>query len=304
MNKETLGTFLALLTAVVSGIAIPANKIFVIGIDPAVFTAVRAIMIGIIFLLLSLWQWNRISTKKKKGFVVSWKYLAAIAIIGGSFAFLLFFTGLSLTTSGHAAFLHKTLPLYVAVLAFVFLKERITRKHTYAMILMFLGIIAIYSTSIDPTELWMNPRLGDMMVIGATILWAVENVIARKAMISGETNFIVSFARMFFGGLILLGVVLLSGKIEILLSLTQIQIINIGVSIVILFAFVFFYYWSLRLINASKAAVMLLLAPVVSLILGVTFLGEPAPPIQLVGSALILVGAYFISGIKSEQRAV
>lgn len=304
MNKETAGTILAILAAVVSGVAIPANKVFVVGVDPAVFTAVRAIFIGVIFLLLSMWQWKRNPASTKKGFVVSWKYLAAIAVVGGSFAFLLFFSGLQLTTAGRAAFLHKTLPLYVAVLAFVFLKERITRKHLGAMILMFIGIIGIYSATVSPAALWANPQLGDILVIGATILWAIENIISRKAMVGGETNLIVSFARMFFGGLILMGVVLLTNKFGILLTLTQMQLANIGISIVILFAFVFFYYWSLRLINASKAAVILLVAPVVSLAFGVMFLGEPAPAVQLAGSGLILAGAYFIAGMKSEQRAV
>ncbi len=299
MNKELAGTILALLTAIVSGIAIPANKIFVVSTDPVVFTAVRAVIIGSIFLALSL-----VMNKGHKKFTVSWKYLAAIAVVGGSFAFLLFFSGLKLTTSGHAAFLHKTLPLYVAVLAFILLKEKITKKYLFAMALMFLGTIAIYSATINPAELWMNPQLGDLMIIGATILWAAENVIARKAMLKGETNFIVSFARMFFGGMILFGVVLITGKLGILLSLTAGQIVNIGISTVILFTYVLCYYWALRFINVSKASVLLLLAPVVSLILGVTFLGEPAPLIQLAGSAVILVGAYMIAGIKSEQRAI
>ncbi len=298
MNKEIAGTILALLTALVSGIAIPVNKIFVVGIDPTVFTAVRAIIVGVIFLALSL------AMSKGKARPVSWKYIAAIAVVGGSFAFLLFFSGLKLTTSGHGAFLHKTLPLYVAVFAFIFLKEKISKKYLSAMILMFLGTVAIYMTSINPSELWMNPQLGDLMIIGATILWAAENVIARKAMIKGETNFIVSFGRMFFGGLILMGVVLLTGKVSVLLSLTTVQIMNIGISVFMLFLYVLFYYWALRYINVSKAAVLLLLAPVVTLVLGITFLGEPAPMMQLAGSAIILIGAYLVVNLKSEQRAI
>jgi|SRR3989344_5416402 len=306
MKKETLGTLFAVCTAIFSGIAIPANKVFVVSIDPVVFTALRSIIIGIIFLGLARWQSNKNTIKKKKKarFAVSWKYLAAIAAIGGAFAFLLFFTGLKLTTAGRAAFLHKTLPLYVAILAFLFLKEKITRKYSAAMLLMIIGIVSIYATSVSPADLWMNPQLGDILVISATFLWAVENVIARKAMVNGEKNFVVSFARMFFGGLILFGVVLLTGKIDAVLALTNQQLLNIGISTILLFAYVFFYYLSLKLINVSKAASLLLLAPVVSLLLGVAFLGEPAPLTQLAGSVLILIGAYLIVGLKSEQRAI
>ncbi len=306
MNKETLGTILAVITAIFSGIAIPANKVFIVNIDPLVFTAVRSIIIGIAFLCLAVWLNKKTEkkTKAKQRFAINWKYLAGIAVIGGALAFFLYFTGLKFTTAGRAAFLHKTLPLYVAVLAFLFLKEKITKKYLYAMILMIAGIIGIYAAAINPAELWMNPQLGDLLIISATFLWAVENVLARKVMLKNEHNFIVSFSRMFFGGLILFGMLVLLGRTDALLALSSQQVANIIISTALLFCYVFFYYWALKLINVSKAAVLLLIAPVISLLVGITFLGEPAPVLQLAGSALILIGAYFAAGIKSEQRGV
>ncbi len=165
---------------------------------------------------------------------------------------------------------------------------------------MILGTVLIFSATINPADLWMNPQMGDALVIGATILWALENVISRKVMLKGETNFFVSFARMFFGGVILFGVALLFGKFDLLLSLTAQQWGNIFVSVFFLFGYVLFWYWSIRYINASKAASLLLLAPVVSIVAGVLWLGEPAPNLQLIGSALILIGAYFVVKIKSR----
>lgn len=297
MNKETAGTLLALATAIVSGVAIPVNKAFIVNMDPAVFTAVRSIIIGVIFLALSL----KFSGKKTK---TNWKYMAIIAVIGGAFAFLLYFTGLKLTTASRAAFLHKTLPFYVAVLAFVFLKEKISRRYAYAMIMMVVGIVAIYYASISPAEMWLNPHLGDALIIIATMMWAVENVIARKAMLGGATNYIVSFSRMFFGGLIIFGFAALTGKAGAIASITAPQLFNISVSTALLFAYVLFFYSSLRFINASKAAALLLLSPVISLVLGITFLGEPAPLLQLGGSVVILLGAYLMAGMKSEQRGI
>ncbi len=296
MSRELVGTVLALLTAVISGLAIPVNKIFVVDLDPTVFTAVRAVITGVVFLLLSF------ATRgfSRESFGTNWKYLVLIAVIGGAFAFLLFFTGLKFTTGGRAAFLHKTLPIYVAVFAFIFLRERIPKKQIYALVLMLIGTLVLFSAAINPAELWTNPQLGDMLVIGATVLWALENVIARKAMINGEKNFVVSFARMFFGGVILFGAVLLLGKFDLLLSLSMQQWGNIFISTGILFGYVLFWYWSIRYINVSKASTLLLLAPVVSLVLGVWWLGEPIPSVQLLGSALILIGAYFVVGIKSR----
>ena len=53
MNNETKGIILALLAAVFSGIAIPANKFFIVNLDPAVFTAVRSVIIGVVFLIVA-----------------------------------------------------------------------------------------------------------------------------------------------------------------------------------------------------------------------------------------------------------
>lgn len=123
---------------------------------------------------------------------------------------------------------------------------------------------------------------------------------AKEAMIKGENNFVVSFARMFFGGLILFSVLILAGNYSLLLNISTEQMFNISISTIILFAYVFCWYWSIKLINVSKASTILLLAPVISLILGLVFLGEPVPMMQLVGSALILVGAYFVVRSRSE----
>lgn len=297
MRKETLGTILALATAFISGLAIPINKIFVVGLDPTVFTAVRALFIGIIFFVIASFQSK---SKRKKFKKVPWGYLLAIAVIGGSFAFLLFFSGLKLTTGGRAAFFHKTLPFYITIFAFLFLKEKVSQKQVLALAIMLIGCTLIYSAKISPSEFWLDPSLGDLLVVGATVLWAIENTIARKVMIKGESNFVVSFARMFIGGIILLAIVMLQDKMSLLLALTTQQMINLIISIAILFGYVFSWYWSIKLINVSKASTLLLLAPVISLILGIIIFSEPVPNLQLLGSALILIGAYIVINVRSE----
>lgn len=301
MNKEKYGTFFAIVAAIISGFSIPLNKMFIVNLDPSVFTAVRSLLIGIVFFLIASYK-SKFNFKKFKK--VSWKYLIAIAVVGGSFAFLLFFNGLSLTTSGRAAFLQKTMPLYITVLAFLFLKEKISKKYLYALLLMFIGTLAICFSDITPSSLWSNPSVGDFLVIGATFLWAVENIIARKSMNKGENNFVVSFARMFFGGIIIFAVLLLMGSYNALLNLSVQQMINIGISTIILFAYIFFWYWSIKMINVSKASAFLLISPAISLLLGAIFIGEPIPFLQLLGCALIVIGSYFLSNVKSETNYV
>lgn len=292
--NETRGTLLILLTAFISGIAIVINKFFVVTIDPLIFTAFRALFIGIIFFLISFYFSK--STRKKFN-QASWKTLLAIGIIGGGMAFWLFFTGLKLTTAGRAAFLHKTLPIYAAILAFVFLKEKITKKQLIAMAVMLFGLLLIELTKISSSI-----RMGDLLVLSATVLWAIENTFAKKVMINKESNWVVTFSRMFFGALILFAIIFIIGKSNLLFSLNSQQALYIFISGIFLFFYVLTWYWGLKYINLSKASTILLIAPVISLILGIIWLGEQVFALQLVGSALILIGAYVVARTKSERR--
>jgi len=297
MNKETKGTLLAFATAIISGISIPLNKLFVVNMDPTVFTAVRGFIIGLIFILLS-WKTKKLRKDVLEG--QKWLYLVLIGIIGGGLAFLTYFHGLQLTTSSRGAFLHKTLPIYTTILAFIFLKEKIPKKQLIALFLMIIGTIVIYLDKIQPSTFWSDPSFGDLLVIFATFLWAIENTISKKVMINGESNFVVSAARMFIGSLFLFGVVILFGKIDVLLSLSTKQIINLLVSTFILLGYVYCWYSSIKLINVSKATTILLISPVISMILGVVIFSEPTPLLQIAGSILILSGSYLISQVKSE----
>lgn len=293
-SKELWGTILILMTAIISGAAIVINKFFVVSIDPLILTATRALFIGLVFFFISLYLSKSTKKKFKK---VSWKYLLLIGVFGGSIAFWLFFTGLKMTMAGRAAFLHKTLPIYAAILAFIFLKEKIGKKQLIAMLIMLFGLLLM-----QLSKLSAEIRMGDMLVLGATVLWAIENTIAKKAMLEKESNWVVVFSRMFFGSIILFAIIFLTGKIDLLFALTAQQILYITLSGALLFLYVLTWYWGLKYINLSKAATILLLAPVISLALGIIFLGETVLMLQLIGSALILIGAFIVARTRSEKR--
>lgn len=288
MDNELKGTILVLLTALGSGAAIIINRFFVLNIDPTVFTATRALLIGLVFFAFS-------KINKRESKPVPLINLIILGIIGGGLAFLMFFTGLPLTTGGRAAFIHKTLPVWASVLAYFFLRERITKKQVglIALALFGLGIMEF-------DKIASAVRFGDLLVLGATLLWAAENLLAKKFMNLGETNWRVTFGRMFFGSLLLFSVITLQGKLGILLSLQPIQWVYVGVSTLMLFWYVLTWYWGLRYINLSKATGLLLIAPVISLVLGAVILSETIYPLQLLGSLLILTGCVFLSRTKSE----
>jgi drug/metabolite transporter (DMT)-like permease len=125
--------------------------------------------------------------------------MGCLAAVGGSIPFLLFFEGLARVASADAAFIQKTLVIWVALLAVPLLRERFSPWHLAAIALLVLGQ-AIIGGGVGG----IRPGSGEVLILAATLLWAVETVIARK-LLTGLSTLTVATARMGGGAVILVG---------------------------------------------------------------------------------------------------
>ncbi|MDO8480858.1 MAG: DMT family transporter, partial [Nanoarchaeota archaeon] len=135
--SQKLGVGLVLGTALVSGFSIFINSYGVKGFDSSVFTFAKNLVVAVALfaILLGTLRWDQLKQLKGK----HWAQLAIIGLVGGSIPFLLFFKGLQLTTGQMGSFIHKTLFLYVAILAPIFLKERLSKKLFLGTALLLVG---------------------------------------------------------------------------------------------------------------------------------------------------------------------
>jgi len=211
-SRFSKGIYLAIITAFISGVSNFVNKIAVSTIKPPlVFTAEKNAIVGILIIavLIVTWKWKKIFSLSKKQIL----YLVLIGIIGGSLPFYLFFTGLSMIPAINGALIHKTLVLWVAILAIPFLKEKISKLQILAVLLLFSSNFIIGGfTSLQLSR-------GEFYVLIATILWAVENILAKKILPRVDPDIVVA-ARMGLGSLILLGASAIVAPIALVKSLT------------------------------------------------------------------------------------
>src|SRR4030043_835849 len=119
------GLLLVFSTAIISGFSIFINKFGVGEFNPYLFAFLKNLLVAFLLvgLLLGLKEFKNLKRLAKK----DWLILKIIGLVGGSVPFLLFFKGLSLTTASKGSFIHKTMFLYVAILAILFLKEKISK---------------------------------------------------------------------------------------------------------------------------------------------------------------------------------
>jgi drug/metabolite transporter (DMT)-like permease len=291
--QERKGFFLVFLTAIVSGVSIFANNFAVQGSNPFVFTflknAVVAVLLFSLILLLKEFSSIKSLSRKQLG------QLAAIGFIGGSIPFLLFFYALKMTTAINAGFLHKTLFIWATLFAFVFLKEKVSKRFVAAAGLLLAGNSLLFGIS--------SFGFAEALILIATFLWAAENVLA-KHVLRELNGSIVAFGRMFFGSVFILAFLVFTSQIEPIFALDINQIFWVLISSAFLFAYVFTFYSGLRFLPVHKATAILLLAQPVTAFLSFAFLGTQIVVNEAFGLLLTVAGIILIAGAGFALHAI
>ncbi|MCX6745604.1 MAG: DMT family transporter [Candidatus Parcubacteria bacterium] len=252
MKKTNKGLYLVLGTALISGVSVFLNKFAVQAISNSdVFTTSKNLLVGIILtaLVLTPFLFNKIRNVAR----ADWLKLGLIGIIGGSAPFLLFFKGLSLTSASSAAFIHKTLFIWVSLLAIYFLREKIGKLQYLALALLFFGNFVMLGFK------FFNYGYGEFLVLVATLMWAIEFVIAKKVLRNIDSE-IVAWARMFFGSIILLAYLAATSQIQNLITLNSNQWVWVAISSVLLLGYVLTWYKALKYLPAVTVTSILVLA--------------------------------------------
>ncbi|MFC2017954.1 DMT family transporter [Chloroflexota bacterium] len=300
-GKYKKGAYLALVVAFISGFSVYINKFAVDSVsDSFLFTTTKNIAVALLlfaFLILprALPELRGLSRRQ-------WITLGAIGCVGGSVPFLLFFYGLSLGTAVSAAFIHKTLFIWVAILAVFFLGERLGKIHIAALGVLVGGNILLLG--------WPGSWLvgeGELMILLATLLWAIEAIIAKKAMRQVSPN-VAAFGRMFFGAVVMLVYLAVAGKMGAIVNLSIEQIGWIALTSLFLFGYVFCYYSGLKHAPASIVASILVLGSVITSLLYAIFDAKSYTPAEVAGMVLIIIAAlamwYVAPGVRVEKESL
>jgi len=278
------GIQFALITSFISGFSIFYSKLAVAKMDPLFFTTLKNAVVAVFLSVLILTP--KIMSELTKLNRSNWKRLIAIGLIGGGIPFALFFIGLTKTPAINANLIHKTLFIWVALLAIPLLKEKLKPIQIvgYVLVLaanLFVGGFKSFTFGI-----------GELMILGATVLWAVENILAKKTLAS-VSPMIVAWARMTFGLVILLAIIAYQGKLSIITTLTPAQL-QIGlVSGLLLTGYVLSWYKALSLAPATVVSAVLVSATIVTNVLTVVFIDHKAPTIG-VNMILLTIGLLLI----------
>lgn len=304
------GIGVALITAVISGFAVYLNSFGVrswtdAGTSSATYTTAKNLVAAFALVALtavltrvgyrdnpSVGDAARVAGRGKVA-----GGLALIAVVGGSLPFLLFFEGLSRATSTQAAVVHKSLLVWVVLLAVPLLGERLGPLHITAIGLLIGGQLVIAGG-------WSGVVIGpgELMILAATILWALETVVA-KVVLTRVPALTVGIVRMGAGAVILVAYGIVTGALGQLLSLSGAQWLWVLATGVVLSGYVATWYTGLARAQAIDVTAVLVLGAVVTIALrsGVSGAALPDP----VGLALIGTGGALAiaAAVASRQHS-
>lgn len=294
------GILLAAATAVISGFAVFINgygvRAWAEVADATTYTTLKNMMAAMLIGAFASILWLRGSVEKPSIPAEPrqrWM-LGIVAVVGGSIPFVLFFEGLARASTAQAAFLHKTLIIWVAILATTFLKERLGWPHLAAIGLLVWGQVILVGSLGEVVF-----GVGEAMILGATLLWSVEVIVAKKVL-RGVSSSSVAAARMIGGSVVLVGWGFVRGFPLDWSVVTGSHLMWVALTGLFLTGYVLTWFAALSRATAVDVTAVLVGGAVITAVLQTTVRGValPAPA----GLVLLAAGAA-LAGVVSWKTA-
>ncbi len=214
------------------------------------------------------------------------------------------YLGLQYTTATTASIIVMSNPLNIAVLSYIFLKDRINAIGALSIILSVAGALTVVVRGDFSSIIKMDVNIGNILIVFTTISWSVYSILIKLF-----ENHVMSIENITFGSLIAsLGFLPLclgsSGVVPMPVSAAagHFPWVLIGV-LVFLSLFntnLAFYFWSegIKYANPNTAAIFFGLIPLSAAITENIMYGESLAGYHVIGGLLIFTGIVLFMATK------
>ena len=224
-----------------------------------------------------------------------WLIIFLVGLIGNTISIVTQEIGTLLSTAQMGAIITSTTPAFMVIFARFILKEKITIKKCFSIILATLGVFVIVGNGqVDGTH-----QLGGLYLLIAALTWALMSVLIKKIPAQYSQIVITTYSSG-------IAVILLTPLVLPRLSnLDYSSIFQPTITGGLLYLGIVstaggFFLWNkgLQLMNASSGGLFFFFQPIVGTFLGWLLLGETIGISFWVGTILIFSGVFIV--IKDE----
>jgi DME family drug/metabolite transporter len=214
-------------------------------------------------------------------------FLLPLGLIGIGTFYLLYFYTVRESTIGTAAILLYSAPAFVAVLAWLFLKEPLNAAKGFALLLTVGGIFLV-AGAYDPANLEVSLKI---LLTGllSGLTYGLYAIFGRPLAGHLSPAVILSYALAFGSALLVVAALPTLDTLAGLPASSYALLLMLAViHTTVAFAL---YTFGIRHLGAGRASIVATVEPVVAGILGVTLLGEELTALKVLGALLVLAGA-------------
>jgi drug/metabolite transporter (DMT)-like permease len=204
--------------------------------------------------------------------------------------------------SSVAAILNAAVPLFVLVIAAVFLKdERLSANRILGLVVGFVGVAVL--VGFDPSDLASGNLSGEIALIGSTISYACGAVYARRN-IHGLRPMIPAIFQVGFG-LLIVSVLAFAFENPLATQFTPASLFSViwlgllGSGLAYLVFFRLLGRW-----GATRTSMVAYLLPMYGIVLGALVLNEPVDGRLVLGTALIIGGVALVNSNLGSRLMV
>ena len=267
-------------------------------LPPFTFAGIRFVIASTI--LFSLIAVRRLSLPRKRS---DWFLLASTGVLSFSINYGVVFWGEQYVSSGLAALLQATIPVFGLVIAHFYLPgERMTLPRVIGVVMGVTGVAVVFSNQLTVA----GPRAlaGSAALVVGSASAAYSNVLV-KSRGQNLDPAIIAAAQMLFGlvPLLLIGIRLEGNPLHFHwtgMAIAALFYLAIVGSVIAFLS----YYWLVQHMDVTNTMMIALVTPVVAVTLGVVVLHEELNWRTLVGGAMIMFGISFVVLLRKKGTPV
>lgn len=292
MEKQRLLAIIEVTIAVVAwGISFVATKVALKYVSPTTVVWLR-FGLGVLTLGIAMRLRRQFSLPKKQDLA----YFALLGFLGIAFHQWLQSTGLVTAQAATSSWLVSTSPVFMALLGWIFLKEKLSGIQIFGILLAAAGVIVV-ATRGDLASLLAGNfgEPGNILLLLSAPNWALFSALSRRGLKTHPATqmmfYVMAFGWLFSSVLLFTG----SGLAEVPLLQRDGWLGILFLGIVCSGLAYIFWYDGLKVLPVAQTGAFLYVEPFVTVVFAALILAEPLLPSALAGGLGILLGVWLVN---------
>lgn len=242
---------------------------------------------------------------KEKEFFIEKKdilYIFILSFLGIVLNGVLFFKGISLTSSINVSIISSSTPIVVCILGVIFFKEKVSVKNIVAIALSISGILLLLTNGKVDSLLKINFNAGDLIIFGAILSNGIYIIGSKNILKKYSSTKILTYL-FIFTALILLPIYIYELKSYVLSEISN-KAIGSLIYMAIFSSLIAFLLQQkgIKKIGPIKTSLYTNLIPVYSIVLSFFILDEQVKANQLIAMLLVMSGIFINLSYGSKIR--